>query len=95
MAEITEEISRLRDMNMMQLMAFLRWISMLYDIVLKMKKLGKLPVAYFAADNIYVSAKGVMMMKMGEDGVFLSSILNWDAKFFKPIIDAIRYHNDP
>ncbi|XP_060668092.1 pyridoxal 5'-phosphate synthase subunit PDX1-like [Ziziphus jujuba] len=93
---IAEEISKLKGMSTTELMDFSKKISIPYGIVRKTKKLGKLPVPHFAAGNINTPAECVMMRNLGVDGIFLNDLLQiWRMEYFKPIIDAVRHHNDP
>ena len=48
-----------------------------YELLLEIKKLGRLPVVNFAAGGIATPADAALMMQIGVDGVFVGSgILN-------------------
>lgn len=48
-------------------------IDGLYNVLLEIKKIGRLPVVNFAAGGIATPADAALMMRMGADGVFVGS----------------------
>jgi len=44
-----------------------------YELALKVKELGRLPVVNFAAGGIATPADAALMMQLGCDGVFVGS----------------------
>lgn len=67
------------------------------ELLLEVKKLGKLPVVNFAAGGVATPADAALMMHLGSDGVFVGSgIFKSDnpAKFAKAIVEATTHYQD-
>ncbi|BCJ87459.1 pyridoxal 5'-phosphate synthase lyase subunit PdxS [Effusibacillus dendaii] len=67
------------------------------ELLLEVKKLGKLPVVNFAAGGVATPADAALMMHLGSDGVFVGSgIFKSDnpAKFAKAIVEATTHYTD-
>jgi pyridoxal 5'-phosphate synthase pdxS subunit len=56
-----------------ELMAFAKSIGAPFELVLRVKELGRLPVVNFAAGGIATPADAALMMQLGVDGVFVGS----------------------
>lgn len=81
-----------------ELMAFAKNIGAPYELVVKTKQAGRLPVVNFAAGGIATPADAALMMQLGCDGVFVGSgIFKSDnpAARAKAIVEATTYYNDP
>ncbi|HBE77583.1 MAG TPA: hypothetical protein DDW65_07330 [Firmicutes bacterium] len=68
-----------------------------YELVLEVKKLGRLPVVNFAAGGIATPADASLMMQLGCDGIFVGSgIFKSDnpAARAKAIVDATAHYRD-
>ncbi|GAA3318099.1 hypothetical protein GCM10020331_019500 [Ectobacillus funiculus] len=44
-----------------------------YEVLLEIKRLGRLPVVNFAAGGVATPADAALMMQLGADGVFVGS----------------------
>ncbi|MFC4768491.1 pyridoxal 5'-phosphate synthase lyase subunit PdxS [Effusibacillus consociatus] len=67
------------------------------ELLLEVKKLGRLPVVNFAAGGVATPADAALMMHLGSDGVFVGSgIFKSDnpAKFAKAIVEATTHYQD-
>jgi pyridoxal 5'-phosphate synthase pdxS subunit len=56
-----------------ELMAFAKSTGAPFELVLRVKELGRLPVVNFAAGGIATPADAALMMQLGVDGVFVGS----------------------
>lgn len=69
-----------------------------YDLLVEVKKLGRLPVVNFAAGGIATPADSALMMQLGCDGVFVGSGIfksSHPAKRARAIVDAVMNFNNP
>ena len=70
----------------------------IYDILLEIKRLGRLPVVNFAAGGIATPADAALMMQLGADGVFVGSGIFKSSnpqKFAKAIVEAVQHFDEP
>ncbi len=68
------------------------------ELVMEVKRLGRLPVVNFAAGGIATPADAALMMQLGADGVFVGSGIfksQDPAKRARAIVLAVTYYNDP
>ena len=68
------------------------------DLLLKTKKLGKLPVVNFAAGGVATPADAALMMHLGADGVFVGSGIFKSAEpklYAEAIVKAVTHYKDP
>ncbi|HEU4963574.1 MAG TPA: pyridoxal 5'-phosphate synthase lyase subunit PdxS [Bacilli bacterium] len=68
-----------------------------FELLLEVKKNGKLPVVNFAAGGVASPADAALMMHLGADGVFVGSgIFKSDnpEKFARAIVQATTHYND-
>ncbi len=69
-----------------------------YELALKVKELGRLPVVNFAAGGIATPADAALMMQLGCDGIFVGSGIFKSANpaaRARAIVKATAYFNDP
>ena len=69
-----------------------------YELLLEIKKIGRLPVVNFAAGGIATPADAALMMQIGVDGVFVGSGIfkSGDSeKRAKAIVQATTHYDDP
>ncbi len=70
----------------------------LYDVLLDIKKMKRLPVVNFAAGGIATPADAAFMMKLGADGVFVGSGIfkssNPEA-YARAIVEAVQHYDEP
>ena len=70
---VLSKIKEIQGMDQSQLMAVARDLRSPFELVLDIKKQGKLPVVNFAAGGIATPADAALMMQLGVDGVFVGS----------------------
>jgi pyridoxal 5'-phosphate synthase pdxS subunit len=81
----------------MELMTIAKEMGAPYELVLEVKRLGRLPVVNFAAGGIATPADAALMMQLGCDGIFVGSgIFKSDnpAKRAKAIVEATAHYKD-
>ena len=97
MRKVNEQIRAVCSRSADELMAYAKEIGAPYDLLLEVKKLGKLPVVNFAAGGVATPADAALMMALGADGVFVGSgIFKSDnpEKFAKAIVQATTNYED-
>lgn len=95
--QVTEDIRRVVNATDMELMTIAKEMGAPYELILEVKKLGRLPVVNFAAGGIATPADAALMMELGCDGVFVGSgIFKSDnpAKRAKAIVEAVAHYKD-
>ncbi len=73
MRAVMGEIHKLTNMREEELMAEAKAIGAPLELVLEVRRTGKLPVVNFAAGGIATPADAALMMQLGSDGVFVGS----------------------
>lgn len=73
MRAVMGEIRKLANMGEEELMAEAKAIGAPLELVLEVRRTGKLPVVNFAAGGIATPADAALMMQLGSDGVFVGS----------------------
>ena len=97
MRKVNEQIRILSSKSDDELMTFAKDIGAPYELVLEVRKLGKLPVVNFAAGGVATPADAALMMALGADGVFVGSgIFKSDnpEKFARAIVQATTHFDD-
>ncbi len=92
------EIRKLQNMPEEEVMAFAKEIGAPFELVLEVRKLGRLPVVNFAAGGIATPADAALMMQLGVDGVFVGSGIfksGDPAKRATAIVKATTHYQDP
>ena len=95
---VMSEIRQLQHLPIEEVSAFAKNIGAPLEIVLEVKKLGRLPVVNFAAGGIATPADAALMMHLGCDGVFVGSGIfksGDPVKRAKAIVAATTYYKDP
>lgn len=98
MRKIMGQIRHLVNLGEDEVMAFARDLKAPMELVLEVKKLGRLPVVNFAAGGIATPADAALMMQLGADGIFVGSgvFKSDDApRRAKAIVDATTYYDKP
>jgi pyridoxal 5'-phosphate synthase pdxS subunit len=91
------DIRRLQNMPDEELMTFAKELGAPYELVVEVKKLGRLPVVNFAAGGIATPADAALMMQLGVDGVFVGSGIfksGNPAVRAKAIVEATTHYRD-
>ncbi len=98
MRTMNEEIEALRKMEKKELASFSKKERVPIELVLDVKKLGRLPVVNFAAGGIATPADASMMMQLKCDGIFVGSGIfkssNPSARA-KAIVEATLHFDNP
>ncbi len=92
------EIRRVQNMEYEEIVSYSKEIGAPVELILEVKKLGRLPVVNFAAGGVATPADAALMMTLGADGVFVGSGIfksKDPAKMAKSIVLAVTYWNDP
>ncbi|MGQ9778420.1 MAG: pyridoxal 5'-phosphate synthase lyase subunit PdxS [Bacillota bacterium] len=93
-----EEIRRVQNAPQEELMTLAKEMGAPYELLLEVKRLGRLPVVNFAAGGIVTPADAALMMQLGCDGIFVGSgIFKSDnpAARARAIVEATTHFNDP
>jgi len=97
MRMVQSQIRQVAAMSEDELMTFAKNIQAPYELVLQVKREGKLPVVNFAAGGVATPADAALMMQLGADGVFVGSgIFKSDnpEKFARAIVEATTHYED-
>ncbi len=95
---VMSEIRKLQNTPDEELMTFAKNIAAPYDLVVEVKRLGRLPVVNFAAGGIATPADAALMMQLGCDGIFVGSgIFKSEDPLARAraIVGAARHYDDP
>ncbi|TAK59141.1 pyridoxal 5'-phosphate synthase lyase subunit PdxS [Patescibacteria group bacterium] len=94
---IAELVDLLEKKNTKKLQMLAREYRVSYELVLKVAKLGRLPVVNFAAGGIATPADAALCMQLGVDGVFVGSGIFKSSnpkKTARAIVDSVAHFND-
>ncbi|WP_096156140.1 MULTISPECIES: pyridoxal 5'-phosphate synthase lyase subunit PdxS [Bacillus] len=97
MRKVNAQVRKLVHMSEDEIMTEAKLLGAPFEILLEIKRLGKLPVVNFAAGGIATPADAALMMQLGADGVFVGSgIFKSDnpAKFARAIVEATTHYQD-
>ncbi len=97
MREVQAQVRKLIGMTEDEIMTFAKNLGAPYEVLLDIKRQGRLPVVNFAAGGIATPADAALMMQLGADGVFVGSgIFKSDnpEKFAKAIVEATTHYQD-
>lgn len=70
---VTSEIKKLQSLSSQELKKAAREMRVPLELVMTVRKLGRLPVVNFAAGGVATPADAALMMQLGSDGVFVGS----------------------
>lgn len=79
------------------MMVFAREHGAPYDVLMEIRRLGRLPVLNFAAGGVATPADAALMMELGADGVFVGSGIfksENPEKYAKAIVQAAENYQD-
>jgi pyridoxal 5'-phosphate synthase pdxS subunit len=97
MRKVNAQVRKVVGMNEDELMTEAKLLGAPYELLLEIKRLGRLPVVNFAAGGVATPADAALMMELGADGVFVGSgIFKSDnpAKFARAIVEATTHYQD-
>jgi pyridoxal 5'-phosphate synthase pdxS subunit len=95
---VMSEIRQLQSLTNEEVFTFAKNIAAPLELVMEVKRLGRLPVVNFAAGGIATPADAALMMHLGCDGIFVGSgvFKSGDpVRRAKAIVSATTYYNDP
>ena len=95
--KVNAQVRKVVGMNEDELMTEAKLLGAPYEVLLEIKRLGKLPVVNFAAGGIATPADAALMMQLGSDGVFVGSGIfksENPAKFARAIVEATTHYQD-
>ncbi len=99
MRQINQDIRRVLSLDMAEVMTEAKNLGAPYELLLKVRELGRLPVPNFSAGGVATPADAALVMQLGAEAVFVGSgIFKSDdpAKFAKAIVKAAtRYQSAP
>lgn len=67
---VNNQVNKVLGMSPEEIMVFAKELGAPYDVLLEIKKSGRLPVVNFAAGGVATPADAALMMELGADGVF-------------------------
>ncbi|MDN4076279.1 MULTISPECIES: pyridoxal 5'-phosphate synthase lyase subunit PdxS [Fictibacillus] len=97
MRMIQGQIRKVSAMSEDELMTEAKNLGAPYEILLQIKKEGRLPVVNFAAGGVATPADAALMMELGADGVFVGSGIfksENPEKFARAIVEATTHYRD-
>lgn len=95
--QVEADINKLLHMSEDEVMVYARDLSAPYDVLMEIRKIGRLPVPNFAAGGIATPADAALMMELGADGVFVGSGIfksENPEKFARAIVEATKNYQD-
>ncbi|MFL2673856.1 MAG: pyridoxal 5'-phosphate synthase lyase subunit PdxS [Dehalococcoidia bacterium] len=95
---VISQLKKVISMSNEELMTEAKNLGAPYDLLIEIKRLGRLPVVNFAAGGIATPADAALMMQIGVDGVFVGSGIfkSGDAKKrAKAIVQATTHYENP
>ena len=94
---IHAQVNKLIHMDEAEIMTEARILGAPYEILLEIKKAGRLPVTNYAAGGVATPADAALMMELGADGVFVGSGIfksENPEKFARAIVEATKNFKD-
>lgn len=95
--KIHAQVNKLVHMNEAEIMTEARLLGAPYEILLEIKKAGRLPVTNYAAGGVATPADAALMMELGADGVFVGSGIfksEQPEKFARAIVEATENYQN-
>jgi pyridoxal 5'-phosphate synthase pdxS subunit len=97
MRKVNAQVRKLVAMSEDEVMMEAKLLGAPFELLLEIKKLGRLPVVNFAAGGVATPADAALMMQLGADGVFVGSGIfksENPAKFARAIVEATTHFQD-
>lgn len=95
--KVNAQVRRVVGMNIDELMTEAKLLGAPFELLLEIKRLGRLPVVNFAAGGVATPADAALMMELGADGVFVGSGIfksENPEKFARAIVEATTHYQD-
>ncbi len=96
--KLNQDIRRVSKLDDSELMSEAKNLGAPYELVVKVKKLGRLPVPNFAAGGVATPADAAMMMQLGAETVFVGSgIFKSESpqNYARAVVKAVARFQDP
>ena len=93
MRKVNAQVRKVVGMSEDELMTEAKRLGAPYEVLLEIKRLGRLPVLNFAAGGVATPADAALMMELGADGVFVGSGIfksENPEKFARAIVQAAK-----
>ncbi|MBU5594431.1 pyridoxal 5'-phosphate synthase lyase subunit PdxS [Amphibacillus sp. MSJ-3] len=97
MRQVNGDVRKLINLSIDEVMTFAKELGAPYEVLLKIREEGRLPVANFAAGGVATPADAALMMELGADGVFVGSGIfksEQPEKFARAIVQATENYQD-
>jgi pyridoxal 5'-phosphate synthase pdxS subunit len=97
MRKVNAQVRKLVAMSEDEVMMEAKLLGAPFELLLEIKRLGRLPVVNFAAGGVATPADAALMMQLGADGVFVGSGIfksENPAKFARAIVEATTHYED-
>ena len=97
MRKVNAQVRKVVGMDEDELMTEAKLLGAPYELLLQIKREGRLPVVNFAAGGIATPADAALMMQLGADGVFVGSGIfksENPMKFARSIVEATTHYED-
>ncbi|MDH2364145.1 pyridoxal 5'-phosphate synthase lyase subunit PdxS [Priestia megaterium] len=97
MRKVNAQVRKVVGMDEDELMTEAKLLGAPYELLLQIKREGRLPVVNFAAGGVATPADAALMMQLGADGVFVGSgIFKSDnpERFARSIVEATTHYQD-
>ena len=98
MRTLQDQIRAVVNMPDAELTSYAKEIGASLEIILEVKRLGRLPVVNFAAGGVATPADAALMVQLGADGVFVGSGIfksGDPSARGKAVVKAVTHYNDP
>ena len=95
--KVNAQVRRVVAMNEDELMTEAKILGAPYELLVEIKRLGRLPVVNFAAGGVATPADAALMMELGADGVFVGSGIfksETPEKFARAIVEATTHYKN-
>jgi pyridoxal 5'-phosphate synthase pdxS subunit len=95
--KVNAQVRKVVGMQEDELMTEAKILGAPFELLLEIKRLGRLPVVNFAAGGVATPADAALMMQLGADGVFVGSGIfksENPAKFARAIVEATTHYHD-
>lgn len=95
--KVNAQVRRVVSMSNDELMTEAKNLGAPFELLLKIKQLGRLPVLNYAAGGVATPADASLMMELGADGVFVGSGIfksENPEKFARAIVEATTNYQD-
>jgi pyridoxal 5'-phosphate synthase pdxS subunit len=97
MRKVNGQVRKLVAMSEDEVMMEAKLLGAPFELLLEIKRLGRLPVVNFAAGGVATPSDAALMMQLGADGVFVGSGIfksENPAKFARAIVEATTHYQD-